>query len=305
MVTNGSGSVTNANVTSVVVTCTTNKYTVGGTVTGLAAGDGIVLRDNGADNLSVSASGTFTFATPVASGAAYAVTVFSQSGVTAQTCTVSGGTGTVAGANVTSVTVNCTTNKYTIGGTVSGLAGTGLVLQDNGGDNLSITANGTFSFATPIASDAIYAVTVFTGAVVGDANLRRRQRNGDGCGSERDERHDHLHDEHVHDRGTISGLATNESVVLQDNGANNLTIGANGTFTFATPIPSGGAYSVTTLTNPASPITQTCAVTVGSGTVTNANITSVVVTCTANKYTIGGTASGVVGSVVLVTTATR
>ena len=29
-----------------------------------------------------------------------------------------------------------TTGPYTIGGTVTGLTGTGLVLQDNGGDNL-------------------------------------------------------------------------------------------------------------------------------------------------------------------------
>ena len=56
-------------------------------------------------------------------------------------------------------------------------------------------------------------------------------------------------------------------------------LGANGTFTFATPIPSGGAYAVTVLTNPSSP-SQTCVVTSGGGTVTSANITSVVVTCT-------------------------
>ncbi len=31
-----------------------------------------------------------------------------------------------------------------LGGSVSGLSGTGLVLQDNGGDNLSVSANGAF-----------------------------------------------------------------------------------------------------------------------------------------------------------------
>ncbi len=41
---------------------------------------------------------------------------------------------------------------YSIGGAVSGLLGTGLVLQDNGGDNLSITVNGNFTFATTILS---------------------------------------------------------------------------------------------------------------------------------------------------------
>jgi len=41
---------------------------------------------------------------------------------------------------------------FTISVTVSGLAGSGLVLQDNGKDNLTIAANGTFAFATTIAS---------------------------------------------------------------------------------------------------------------------------------------------------------
>ena len=36
---------------------------------------------------------------------------------------------------------------YSVGGTVSGLSGT-VVLQDNGGDDLSLSANGAFTFAT-------------------------------------------------------------------------------------------------------------------------------------------------------------
>ena len=116
---------------------TTPTYSVGGTVSGLSGT--VVLQDNGGDNLSVTANGSFTFPTQLASGAAYAVTVKTQP--SGQTCTVSGGSGTVASANVTSVAVTCTTTPpatYSVGGTVSGLSGT-LVLQDNGGDNLSLT----------------------------------------------------------------------------------------------------------------------------------------------------------------------
>lgn len=50
----------------------------------------------------------------------------------------------------------------TVGGTVSGLAGTGLVLQNNAGDDLAVSANGTFTFATAGASGGAYAVTVKT-----------------------------------------------------------------------------------------------------------------------------------------------
>src|SRR5258708_13169932 len=51
---------------------------------------------------------------------------------------------------------------YTIGGTVTGLTGTGLVLQDNGGDNLSITGNTAFTFKTSIAKGLPYNVAVST-----------------------------------------------------------------------------------------------------------------------------------------------
>ena len=44
---------------------------------------------------------------------------------------------------------------------MSGLSGT-VVLQDNGGDDLSVSANGAFTFATALAGGAAYGVTVKT-----------------------------------------------------------------------------------------------------------------------------------------------
>jgi 6-phosphogluconolactonase (cycloisomerase 2 family) len=135
-------------------------YTIGGSVTGLS-GTGLVLQDNGGDNLAVSAAGPFTFTTQLASGAAYNVTVMTQP--SGQTCTVADGSGTVS-ANVTNVAVSCASSSsgVTIGGTVTRLAGTGLVLQDNGGDNLTVAASGTFTFKTSLATGTAYAVTVAT-----------------------------------------------------------------------------------------------------------------------------------------------
>src|SRR4051794_22882588 len=70
-------------------------YTVGGTVSGLS-GSGLVLRNNTGNDLSVpAASGTFTFSTALASGAAYGVTVATQPTNPSQTCAVTGGSGTV------------------------------------------------------------------------------------------------------------------------------------------------------------------------------------------------------------------
>ncbi len=80
----------------------------------------------------------------------------------------------------------------------------------------------------------------------------------------------------------MSGLSG--TVVLQDNGGDNLSVTANGTFTFATELARRAAYSVTVKTNPAG---QTCTVASGSGTIAAANVTNVAVTCTANSATSG------------------
>ena len=81
-----------------------NTYTVGGTVSGLS-GTG-VLEDNGRDDLSVSANGVFTFATALAQGAPYVVSV--KTNPDAQVCNVTNGSGTVGNANVTNAVVTCT-----------------------------------------------------------------------------------------------------------------------------------------------------------------------------------------------------
>lgn len=134
-------------------------YTIGVTVSGLA-GAGLVLQNNGGGNLAIPAAGSFTFSTALASGTAYSVTVLTQPINPSQTCTVAAGTGMATG-NVTSVAVTCTTNTYTVGGNVSGLTGTGLVLQDNAGDDLN-ASSGPFAFVTKIASGATFNVKVST-----------------------------------------------------------------------------------------------------------------------------------------------
>ena len=162
-VSSGSGTVSGANVTMVAIACTVNVYTVGGSISGLT-GSGLVLQDNAGDNLNVAAKATsFMFPTAIPSGGSYAVTVLTQPSNPAQTCTVSNGSGTVTGANVTKVAITCSANVYTVGGSISGLTGSGLVLQDNAGDNLNVAAkaNG-FTFPTAIASGGAYAVTVLT-----------------------------------------------------------------------------------------------------------------------------------------------
>jgi hypothetical protein len=291
-VASGTGTIANANVTNVTVACAANPYKVGGTVSGLA-GSGLVLRNNGGDDLTVSANGAFSFAARVASGAMYAVTIQTQPTGPSQTCTLSGASGTVGGSDVTSVTVNCATNTYAVGGTVSGLAGGGLVLQDNSGDDLTISGNGSFAFATALASGAGYGVTVKTqpttpwqtcivtggSGTVGAANVTGVAVS---CTTNS-----------YNVSATVSGLS-GSGLVLKNNGSETLSFSANGTATFATPVASGAAYSVSVQTQPTSPA-QTCTVTSPSGTVAGAAV-NVNVTCTTNTYSIGGNVTGLSGT---------
>ena len=58
------------------------------------------------------------------------------------------------------VTADFIQNVHTIGGEVSGLAGSGLVLSLNNDQNLAIGTDGAFSFAEPLVDGSDYSVTV-------------------------------------------------------------------------------------------------------------------------------------------------
>jgi hypothetical protein len=74
-------------------------------VTGLTGT--VVLQDNGGDDLSLNADGSFAFATTLSEGLPYAVTV--RTHPTGQTCLVASGSGTMGTADAV-VTVTCTTS---------------------------------------------------------------------------------------------------------------------------------------------------------------------------------------------------
>ena len=157
---NASATMPASNVASVVITCSDQSYTVGGAIGGPTS-SGMVLV-NGSDTLAVKpGASSFTMPTEVAYTSSYAVTVQTQP--TGLTCSVSNGTGTMGSAAVTSIAVTCSANTYTVGGTISGLTASGLVLLDNGGDAITVSANATqFTMNTGVAFGAAYAITVQT-----------------------------------------------------------------------------------------------------------------------------------------------
>lgn len=108
---NGSGNSTVADTGTFAVGTTATRYTVSGTVSGLS-GSGLVLLNNGSDDLAISISGGFSFT--VSDGSSYAITVKTQPTSPTQQCTVTGGTGTVSGGDVGGIAVDCVSQLYKV-----------------------------------------------------------------------------------------------------------------------------------------------------------------------------------------------
>jgi hypothetical protein len=264
-------------------------YTVGGTVTGLQLPNSVALQDDGGNTTTVTADGSFTFSGTVSNGATYAVTVGAQP--SGQNCTVTNGSGTIAGGNISNVAVNCQDINYNVGATVTGLSNGSVVLQLNGDSDLTFTSNTTANFNATVPSDSTYDVTVLTqptGETCAVTNGKGTVINSNVVASVTCSPNTYTIG------GTVSGLATGNQVTLQDNGGNNTTISANGPFVFSIGITNGSNYAVTVSSQPAG---QNCTVTNGSGTVSSADISNVAVVCSAvSTFNVGAAVTGLLAN---------
>jgi len=256
---------------------------ISGSVSSLAGT--VVLGNNGGETVTVSSNGPFLFPTAINAGSAYAVTVVTQP--VGQTCSVSSGNGVVGTSPVDKVVVVCAFDSYQVKGAVSGLTGV-VGLSNNGGDLLTIGANGVFTFPIPVAHGAAYEVSVQTQPIGQTCTVS----NGTGtmagpvgnvavvCA---------INAYTV--GGTVSGLAG--TLELLDNGVDMLTISADGPITFPTPVAFGSPYAVTIRTQP---LNQTCNVTNGTGTMGTSNVTNIGLTCATSIFSSGNTYNGTDGA---------
>ncbi len=299
LATNSAGTVQNGNVTGITVACQDKAAgtddTIGGVVIGLT-GSGLVLQNvwpmgpPGADTITVAKDGTFVFPTALPSGTHYNVSILSPPINPNEDCAVLNGQGTTADSDIVNVGIVCVVNSsptHSIGGTVTGVSGT-LVLQDNGRDDLTITADGPFKFPLGIPSGSSYDVTTksaggaqsqvctFVNAtgMVGDSDITNVTIN---CTA------------NAGLTATVSGLAGTGLTLQNTTNGDSLPVAANGTVVFPVGVGNGQAYNVAVTAQPTNP-TQTCVVTNGAGTAPET--TPVTVACTTNTYTVGGIVTG-------------
>jgi hypothetical protein len=132
-------------------------YTVGGTVTGLS-GSGLTIR-NGTTDLPITGS-PFTFPASLANGTRYDIAVIALPSAPAQVCSVSNGSGTINGSNVTNVAITCTTTMSLSDSTpATGAASVqrtvAPVLNFSASLDVQTATPGTVSLTSPTGSQAI------------------------------------------------------------------------------------------------------------------------------------------------------
>lgn len=169
----------------------------------------------------------------------------------------------------------CGGSDTPIGGTLSGLGdGLSVVLQNNNTDDLTLNANGAFTFRTAVDDGATYSVTVLTQPVGQTCNVS----NGTGTVNTKTGEPSDIQvtcSANASVGGTLTGLLAGRSITLA-NGVQRVTVAQNGSFAFAGVLPAGSTYEVTIATQPAG---QTCSVVNGTGTVVANVMATVAVTC--------------------------
>lgn len=170
---------------------------------------------------------------------------------------------------------------YEVGGTVSGLNASGLVLQLNGGDDLAIDLDRSFVFPVPLPANTSYRVSVRQNP----AGQTCTVDEGQGVVSERVSSvrvtcitPSPLPSGGVQLRGTVSNLLGTGLRLRQ--GSEIVAVPAGATaVTFPTPLALGALFSVTIDTQPVSPA-QTCVPSGHVGFVSAEVATGLAITCT-------------------------
>jgi len=166
---------------------------------------------------------------------------------------------------------------YSIGGTVTGLSGSGLILRNNGGNSMTINANGPFSFSQSLASGAAYSVNVQTQpsapsqicvVTSGSGTVASTSVTGVGITCTTSS---------FQVGGSVSGL-TGNGLTLRNLQGDTLAITANGQFSFPSALPSGSPYFVAVGNQPSTPA-QICVASGGGGIVGGVDVANIAITC--------------------------
>ncbi|MDP6465706.1 MAG: hypothetical protein QGH65_17590 [SAR324 cluster bacterium] len=216
---------------------------------------------NKSEAMAVTSNGTHNFS-GIPSGTSYNVTILQQP--LYQTCTVSNGSGTLNGDQTVAISCDGT---VTIGGKVYGLNGT-ITLQNNAGNDLTISSNGNFVFTDNLSMGSSYLVTVASQPANGPTCT---PNNNSGVATDNITSVEIICSQTLRSiSGSINHLSG--TLVLQNNFGGDQTFTSNDNFTFN--VADNSSYNVTVKSQPAGK----CIVSNGTGTASD-NVSNVSVDC--------------------------
>jgi hypothetical protein len=270
----GSGTIVDADV-SILVNCITIQYDVNIVLTGLATSNEVSFS-NGTDTLSLNVNTTSAISR-LDDGTAYAVSITSQPITPNQTCEFdNASSGILAGENA-NINVSCTINQYFIGGMTSGFVTGNPVTLKLDAQNLNV-ATTTFIFVHPLGDESHYNATIIAEPLSPSQSCTLFNGSGQIAGEDITDLEVHCNTNQYTIGGTVFGLLTSNSLVIQNNLSNDLNINANGNFVFSTALDDLGGYNVTIETPAINPI-QPCTITNNNGNLAGNDINNVIITC--------------------------
>jgi hypothetical protein len=163
-----------------------------------------------------------------------------------------------------------------IGGTINGLNGT-VQLQNNGGDNLQISSNGSFQFSNSLNSGDAYMVLITVNPTSPNQTCDLINNSGAILDASISNIDISCTTNQYFVGGSITGLLPDNFMVLQNNLSNDLLI-FNNTFVFSQPLDDQSSYDVSIKTEAFNPI-QPCVVINASSTLTGSDVTDVEIIC--------------------------
>lgn len=300
VLTNGVGTIAQSDVTDVTLSCPNavgEQFGVGGSVSGLVGS--LRLESNFGEVVTISGNGSFEFTQPLPENTPYSIAVISDPAE--QTCSLTGGDGIIADADVNNLQVSCVNNEvpvYFVGGSIAGLTGAlaqPIELALGNGVTQSF-AGGSFRFSQALETGNSYNVSIaelpvgFECTVFNESGTIASSDVTDivvNC---------------VRQRFTVTGSVSGHTdrVVVSFNDTLNETISAEqGLFNFG-EFNFGQNYR---LSIDQTPFGQNCSISNAVGIVTS-NIAASVFCSNDPTYQIGGRISGLNGSISLLNNGT-
>ena len=263
--------------------------TVKGTVSNLS-GTGLIISVNG--QLQAVSTANVNFATTIKNGEAYTLAVAVQPSLPSQVCAFTSPTTGVASDGAILIALQCNAPPaWAIQGTTAGYAGSGLQVQLNGGEIVTVTGS-SFSFATNISDTQPYNVQVKT-QPTGPAQICTAQRNvGVVTGSNVTDISINCSTVTFSVGGFVTGLASGAAMTVQINGTQSTARAVDGFFTFTNKLADQTAFDITVSAQPAG---QICSVSKGTGIVDGPGSYAALIQCSSTTHTISGTLSGLSG----------